>query len=106
MRCTTLGFRRALILGTGVAVLGGLVPALAAALPTAIHAAATEGRFEGLFGLTTAFAGGKGMKLAAGMHFSVICAEDVPRLAGATDKPTVIVVEGDSEEATSEEGEG
>jgi len=62
-------------------------PALAAALPAAIHAAATEGRFEGLFGLTTAFAGGKGMKLAAGMHFSVICAEDVPRLAGATDKP-------------------
>ena len=62
-------------------------PALAAALPAAIHAAATEGRFEGLFGLTTAFGGGKGQKLAMGMHFSVICAEDVPRLAGATDKP-------------------
>jgi len=62
-------------------------PALAAALPAAIHAAASEGRFESLFGLTTAFTGGKGMKLAAGMHFSVICAEDVPRLAGASDKP-------------------
>ncbi|WP_457417804.1 alpha/beta fold hydrolase [Roseateles sp. P5_E7] len=62
-------------------------PALAAALPAAIHAAAAEGRFEGLFGLTSAFSGGKGQKLAAGMHFSVICAEDVPRLAGATDKP-------------------
>jgi pimeloyl-ACP methyl ester carboxylesterase len=62
-------------------------PALAAALPAAIHAAAAEGRFEGLFGLTTAFGGGKGMKLAMGMHFAVVCAEDVPRLADATDAP-------------------
>jgi pimeloyl-ACP methyl ester carboxylesterase len=62
-------------------------PALAAALPAAIHAAAAEGRFEGLFGLTTAFGSGKGMKLAMGMHFSVICAEDAPRIAQATDKP-------------------
>jgi pimeloyl-ACP methyl ester carboxylesterase len=62
-------------------------PTLAAALPAAIHAAAAEGRFEGLFGLTSAFSGGKGTKLATGMHFSVICAEDVPRLASATDKP-------------------
>jgi pimeloyl-ACP methyl ester carboxylesterase len=63
------------------------LPALAAALPAAIHAAASEGRFEGLFGLATAFTGGKGMKLAMGMHYSVICAEDVPRLAATTDKP-------------------
>lgn len=62
-------------------------PALAAALPAAIHAAATEGRFEGLFGLTTAFGGGKGMKLAMGMHFSVICAEDAPRIGQVTDAP-------------------
>lgn len=62
-------------------------PALAAALPAAIHAAATEGRFEGLFGLTTAFGGGKGMKLAMGMHFSVVCAEDVPRMSQASDVP-------------------
>lgn len=62
-------------------------PALAAALPAAIHAAATEGRFEGLFGLTTAFGSGKGMKLAMGMHFSVVCAEDVPRIGQATDAP-------------------
>lgn len=62
-------------------------PALAAALPAALHAAANDGRFDGLFGLTSAFAGGKGMKLAMGMHFSVICAEDVPRLASAADKP-------------------
>jgi pimeloyl-ACP methyl ester carboxylesterase len=62
-------------------------PALAAALPAAIHAAATEGRFEGLFGLSTAFGSGRGMKLAMGMHFSVICAEDFPRLAASKDAP-------------------
>lgn len=62
-------------------------PAMAAALPAAIHAAAAEGRFEGLFGLTTAFGNGRGMKLAMGMHFSVVCAEDLPRLASATDPP-------------------
>ncbi|MCE4555726.1 alpha/beta fold hydrolase [Roseateles cellulosilyticus] len=62
-------------------------PALAAALPAALHIAATEGRFDGLFGLTSAFGSGKGMKLAMGMHFAVMCAEDVPRLADATDSP-------------------
>jgi pimeloyl-ACP methyl ester carboxylesterase len=62
-------------------------PPLAAALPAAIQAAARDGRFDGLFGLTTAFGSGKGMKLAMGMHFSVICAEDMPRLAQATDTP-------------------
>jgi pimeloyl-ACP methyl ester carboxylesterase len=62
-------------------------PALGAALPAAIRAAAQEGRFDGLFGLTSAFAGRKGMKLAMGMHFSVVCAEDAPRLDGATDQP-------------------
>jgi pimeloyl-ACP methyl ester carboxylesterase len=62
-------------------------PALAAALPAAIRLASHEGRFEGLFGLTTAFGGGKGMELAMGMHFAVMCAEDVPRLAQAADAP-------------------
>ncbi len=62
-------------------------PALAAALPAAIHTAAKDGRFDGLFGLTTAFGSGKGMKLAMGMHFSVVCAEDAPRLSQATDVP-------------------
>lgn len=62
-------------------------PTLAAALPAAIHAAAREGRFDGLFGLTSAFASNKATRLAMGMHFSVICAEDAPRLADATDKP-------------------
>lgn len=62
-------------------------PALAAALPAAIRAAARESRFDGLFGLTSAFGADKALRLAMGMHFSVICAEDVPRLADATDKP-------------------
>lgn len=62
-------------------------PALAAALPAAIQAAARDGRFDGLFGLTSAFGGGKDLRLAMGMHFSVVCAEDVPRLAESTDKP-------------------
>ncbi len=64
-------------------------PALAAALPAAIRLAAREGRFEGLFGLTTAFGGGKGMALAMGMHFAVMCAEDVSRLGQAADAPGV-----------------
>lgn len=55
-------------------------PAMSAALPAALHAA-TQGRFDGLAGL----ASGMGMsgkdRLFEGMHFSVICAEDGPRLA-------------------------
>jgi pimeloyl-ACP methyl ester carboxylesterase len=55
-------------------------PAMTAALPAALHAA-TQSRFEGLAGL----ASGMGMsgkdRLFDGMHFSVICAEDGPRLA-------------------------
>lgn len=65
-------------------------PLLASALPLAIEEAA-QGRFTALVGLTSAMAGGRGdpMRLAEGMHFSVICTEDVPRLqAGAsTDRP-------------------
>lgn len=59
-------------------------PSLAAALPTAI-AAASQGRFEGLLGLSSAFGGGRAGKLAQGMHFSVVCAEDMPRLADSKD---------------------
>lgn len=64
------------------------LPALAAALPQAL-ADATAGRFEGLIGLASAFAsgGGRAMRMAEGMHFSVICAEDLPRLEGAADAP-------------------
>ena len=63
------------------------VPALTAGLPQAIDAAA-DGRFEGLVGLATATArGGSADRLAEGMHFSVVCAEDLPRLGTATDVP-------------------
>jgi pimeloyl-ACP methyl ester carboxylesterase len=55
-------------------------PPLAAGLPAAIHMAA-QGRFEPLLGLAGALGGRKGdMGLAHGMHFSVVCAEDAPRL--------------------------
>jgi pimeloyl-ACP methyl ester carboxylesterase len=69
---------RAMLLGL---VRGPLyAPALAAGLPAAIDAAA-GGRFEPLVGLAQALGGGGGM--ASGMHFSVICAEDLPRLPPA-----------------------
>ena len=65
-------------------------PLIASALPLAIEEAA-QGRFTPLLGLTSAMAGGRGspLRLAEGMHFSVICAEDFPRLqAGASaDRP-------------------
>ncbi|KPF45764.1 cysteine protease [beta proteobacterium AAP121] len=62
-------------------------PLLASALPMAIGEAAA-GRYDALAGLATAFLGGGGraMRMAEGMHFSVICAEDVPRLAQSSDK--------------------
>ena len=60
-------------------------PALAAALPVAIGEAA-RGRFEPLAGLATSLGGRRGMRLAEGMHFAVVCAEDYPRLARAGDK--------------------
>lgn len=62
-------------------------PALAAALPAAIHAAAADGNFAGLFGLTTAFGSKPALRLAMGMHYAVVCAEDVPRIGQATDAP-------------------
>ena len=76
---------------TRATVLGALrsalyVPAFAAALPEAIDAAA-RGDLRGLSVLNAAFSSGKANQLANGMHPSVVCAEDVPRLATATDKP-------------------
>ena len=65
-------------------------PALSAALPAAL-AAAADGNWTPLVGLATALAGrGSDGALAQGMHFSVVCAEDLPRLdpagpAAATD---------------------
>ncbi len=61
------------------------VPALASALPLALTEAA-HGRFEALAGLATALSGGRAGALAEGMHFSVVCAEDAPRLAQAADR--------------------
>ena len=62
------------------------VPALASALPLAVHEAA-RGRYAPLVGLATALSGGRTGVLAEGMHFSVVCAEDAPRLAQAVDAP-------------------
>lgn len=62
------------------------VPALASALPQAI-AEAARGRFEALLGLASAMGGGRSLQLAEGMHFSVVCAEDLPRLAQTSDRP-------------------
>ena len=62
-------------------------PALASALPAAIQAAARDGNFAGLFGLTTAFGSSPALRLAMGMHYAVVCAEDVPRIAESRDVP-------------------
>lgn len=60
------------------------VPALAAALPLAI-AQAAQGRFEALVGLSTALAGARSPRIAEGLHFAVVCAEDLPRQARSGD---------------------
>lgn len=63
------------------------VPALAAALPLAISEAA-RGRFEPLLGLSLATAGNnRSGAIAEGMHFSVVCAEDLPRQTGPGGEP-------------------
>ena len=75
---------REMVLG---AVRGALYsPALAAALPEAIDAA-SRGDYAGLVGLGATQGSSKAARLATGMHLSVVCAEDMPRLAAATDKP-------------------
>jgi pimeloyl-ACP methyl ester carboxylesterase len=69
------------------AVRGALyAPALAAALPEAIDAAARDD-FRGLLGLNATLFAKKSARLATGMHLSVVCAEDLPRLAAAVDRP-------------------
>jgi pimeloyl-ACP methyl ester carboxylesterase len=75
---------RDMVLG---AVRGALyVPALASALPAAIDAA-SRGDFAALLGLSAALTGRKSSRLAIGMHLSVVCAEDMPRLLASSDKP-------------------
>jgi pimeloyl-ACP methyl ester carboxylesterase len=75
---------REMLLGT---VRGALYnPAVAAALPAAISATA-QNRFDGLLGLGAMLKGKRGAQIAMGMHFSVVCAEDLPRLSTNTDAP-------------------
>lgn len=62
-------------------------PSLASALPQAIDDAALRARYEGLLGLGGGLGGRRALELAMGMHFSVVCAEDYPRLKQATDVP-------------------
>jgi pimeloyl-ACP methyl ester carboxylesterase len=54
-------------------------PQLAAVLPYAL-AAAAQGEYTPLVALSAAVAGGINENFAAGMHFAVICAEDLPRV--------------------------
>lgn len=64
------------------AVRGALYsPASASALPQAIGQA-VQGRWQGLMGLSSSFASRRDQVIATGMHFSVLCAEDAPRLGG------------------------
>jgi TAP-like protein len=62
------------------------LPVLAAALPQAIDEA-SDGRFAPLLGLATALSSPT-LRLYAGMHFSVICAEDEPRRGGVAGAPS------------------
>jgi pimeloyl-ACP methyl ester carboxylesterase len=55
------------------------VPSLAAGLPQALTDAA-RGRFAGLFGLGSVLVDRRGGGIATGMHFSVVCSEDAPRM--------------------------
>ena len=75
---------RAMVLG---AVRGALYsPAVAAALPAAVTEAAA-GRYEGLIGVGALLTSGKSAAPAMGMHFSVVCAED---MAGLADLPRAV----------------
>ncbi len=62
-------------------------PPLASALPWAV-AEAAQGRFDALMGLGLSLgAGRRSQAVSQGMHFSVVCAEDGPRLNGRLDAP-------------------
>ncbi len=79
--------RRESIVLTRDAVLGMVraplyVPLLAGALPAAIGQAA-QGRFEPLASLALSFGNQRGTRIAEGMHFAVVCAEDFPRVEDA-----------------------
>ncbi|HEY1395858.1 alpha/beta hydrolase [Roseateles sp.] len=62
-------------------------PGVAAALPAALHEASL-GRFDAMAGLAGQLGGGsRSMRIFEGMHFSVVCAEDAPRIAASTEAP-------------------
>lgn len=62
-------------------------PVLTSALPLALHEAA-QGRFQALLTLGSSLSARKDAgSVAAGMHFSVVCSEDVPRLPFTHDEP-------------------
>jgi pimeloyl-ACP methyl ester carboxylesterase len=61
-------------------------PVLAQALPAALHEA-VAGRPQGLLTLGSSLSARKGSTLAMGMHFSVVCSEDLARLATSRDAP-------------------
>jgi pimeloyl-ACP methyl ester carboxylesterase len=66
------------------------VPALAAGLPLALSEA-SQGRLSPLLGLASAMGGGGGLRrpgqLYEGMHFSVLCSEDMAGAAQKIDPP-------------------
>jgi pimeloyl-ACP methyl ester carboxylesterase len=77
-------FSRDTVLGLARAPL--YVPTLASALPLAISEA-SRGRFEALLGLSSVSVGNRIGSIAEGMHFSVVCTEDLPRLELSKDTP-------------------
>ncbi|MDO9091648.1 MAG: alpha/beta fold hydrolase [Rubrivivax sp.] len=79
-----LTITRDLVLGMVRAPL--YAPVLASALPLAISEGA-RGRFEALVGLASSLGSRSTGRMSEGMHYSVVCAEDLPRLAQATDAP-------------------
>lgn len=80
--------QRVTVSATREAVIGAVrgalyTPAVAAALPQAVHDAA-RGHFEGLAAMHSALQDGPPhLRLALGMHLGVVCAEDYPRMAAA-----------------------
>ncbi len=62
------------------------VPTLTSLVPLSLSEAAA-GRFDVLMALAGALSSRKGEALADGMHFAVVCAEDAPRIAAATEAP-------------------
>jgi len=80
----TFVLTRDMVLGAVRGVL--YAPSLASALPSAL-AEAAAGRPQGLLGLNAMLSGRGPTAPAMGMHFSVTCAEDVPRLGAGKDRP-------------------